>query len=43
LLIAMAEWQPLIPDYEIDTTEPLVEQGWQLGVDELPLRWSRQR
>ncbi len=42
LLIAMEEWHTLIPDYEIDTTEPLVEHGWQLGLDALPLRWSRQ-
>lgn len=41
LLIAMEEWHALIPDYEIDTPEPLVEHGWQLGLDALPLRWSR--
>jgi cytochrome P450 len=43
LLIAMEEWHTLIPDYEIDTAEPLVEHGWQLGLDALPLCWSRQR
>jgi cytochrome P450 len=41
LLIAMEEWHALIPDYEIDTTEPLVEHGWQLGLDSLPLRWRK--
>jgi len=43
LLIAMEEWHALIPDYEIETTEPLVEHGWQLGLDALPLRWSAER
>ena len=42
LLIAMEEWHALIPDYEMDSSEPLVEHGWQLGLDALPLRWSRQ-
>jgi cytochrome P450 len=41
LLIAMEEWHKLIPDYEIDAAQPLVEHGWQLGLDALPLRWSR--
>lgn len=41
LLIAMEEWHALIPDYEIDSTEPLVEHGWQLGLDSLPLRWKQ--
>ena len=40
LLIAMEEWHQLIPDYEIDSAEPLVEHGWQLGLDALPLRWT---
>ncbi|HEX6656441.1 MAG TPA: hypothetical protein VF065_00085 [Ilumatobacter sp.] len=43
VLIATEEWHTLIPDFEIDITEPLVEHGWQLGLDALPLRWSRQR
>ena len=36
----MEEWHALIPDYEIDPAEPLVEHGWQLGLDALPLRWN---
>ena len=40
MLIAMEERHALIPDYEIDATGPLVEHGWQLGLDALPLRWS---
>jgi cytochrome P450 len=41
LLIAMEEWHTLIPDYEIDASVPLVEHGWQLGLDALPLRWTQ--
>jgi len=40
LLIAIEEWHALIPDYELDSPEPLVEHGWQLGLDALPLRWN---
>ncbi len=40
LLIAMEEWHQLIPDYEIDPGVDLVEHGWQLGLDSLPLRWN---
>jgi hypothetical protein len=42
LQIAPEEWHTLIPEYEVDTNEPLVEHGWQLGLDAQPLRWSRQ-
>ena len=38
LLIAMEEWHARIPDYELANDEPLVEHGWQLGLDALPLR-----
>ena len=36
----MQEWHKRIPDYELDAGEPLVEHGWQCGLDNLPLRWS---
>ena len=39
LLIAMEEWHARIPDYELANDAPLVEHGWQLGLDALPLRW----
>jgi cytochrome P450 len=39
LLIAMEEWHARIPDYELANDTPLVEHGWQLGLDALPLRW----
>jgi cytochrome P450 len=40
LLIAMEEWHKQIPDYWVTANEPLVEHGWQLGLDRLPLVWS---
>ncbi len=40
LLIAIEEWHALIPDYELGTGAPLVEHGWQIGLDALPLRWK---
>lgn len=40
LLIAMEEWHKLIPDYEVAPGSALTEHGWQLGLDELPLRWE---
>jgi cytochrome P450 len=40
LLVAMEEWHKRIPDYELDTSEPIVEHGWQCGPDNLPLVWS---
>jgi cytochrome P450 len=40
LLIAMEEWHQRIPDYELATKTPLIEHGWQLGLDSLPLRWK---
>ena len=39
LLVAMEEWHKRIPDYEIDPAEPIVEHGWQCGLDNLPLVW----
>jgi cytochrome P450 len=40
LLIAMEEWHQRIPDYWVASDEPLVEHGWQLGLDRLDLAWS---
>jgi cytochrome P450 len=40
LLIAMEEWHKRIPDYWVASDEPLIEHGWQLGLDRLPLAWS---
>ena len=36
----MEEWHRLIPDYELASDEPIVEHGWQIGLDTLPLRWD---
>ena len=40
LVIAMEEWHRLIPDYELASDEPVVEHGWQIGLDTLHLRWE---
>jgi cytochrome P450 len=40
LLIAMEEWHKRIPDYQLADGQPLVEHGWQCGLDNLPLTWS---
>lgn len=40
LQIALEEWHRLIPDYEIDSSEPLMERGAQLSLLSLPLKWS---
>jgi cytochrome P450 len=40
LTIALEEWHRLIPDYHVDSDEPLIEHGWQLGLDSLPLSWT---
>jgi cytochrome P450 len=39
LLIAMEEWHARIPDYEL-ASDDLVEHGWMIGLDSLPLRWE---
>ena len=39
LQIGLEEWHRLIPDYELDTREPLLERGSQLSLMSLPLRW----
>jgi hypothetical protein len=39
-MTALEEWHRLIPDYHVDSDEPLVEHGWQLGLDSLPLSWT---
>jgi cytochrome P450 len=43
LLIAMEEWHARIPDYELVPDETIIEHGWQLGLDRLPLRWEVSR
>jgi cytochrome P450 len=40
LLIAMEEWHKRIPDYRLDTSDTILEHGWQCGPDNLPLSWS---
>jgi cytochrome P450 len=40
LLIAMEEWHKRIPEYWVAADEPLVEHGWQLGLDRLPIAWT---
>jgi len=40
LLIAMQEWHKRIPDYWLASDAPIVEHGWQCGLDELPLAWT---
>lgn len=39
LLIAMEEWHKRIPDYRVGGGE-VIEHGWQLGLDTLPLSWD---
>jgi cytochrome P450 len=39
LTIALEEWHALIPDSEVAPGAELVEHGWQLGLDDLPLVW----
>jgi len=39
LQIALEEWHKRIPNYVIDTDEPITEHGGQLGINSLPLRW----
>jgi hypothetical protein len=36
----MEEWHKRIPDYRLDTAEPIIEHGWQCGPDNLPLVWT---
>lgn len=38
--VALEEWHRLIPDYEVDSVEPLQERGSQLSLMSLPLKWS---
>ena len=40
LLVAMEEWHKRIPDYELAPGVPIVEHGWQCGLDNLPLVWG---
>ncbi len=40
LVIALNEWHRVIPDYRLDTTQPLVERGSQLTLTTLPLVWD---
>jgi cytochrome P450 len=39
LQIALQEWLRLIPDYQVDSGEPLTERGAQLSLVSLPLTW----
>jgi cytochrome P450 len=39
LLVAMEEWHKRIPEYHLDTAQPITEHGWQCGPDNLPLVW----
>ena len=36
----MEERHKRIPDYELDTTEPIIERGGQCGPETMPLVWS---
>jgi len=40
LATALRVWHELIPEYRIDTDQPLVERGGQLGLEHLPLAWT---
>ena len=39
LQIALEEWHKRIPNYVIDTDQPIIEHGGQLAVKSLPIRW----
>jgi cytochrome P450 len=41
LLIGLTEWHKRIPDYELDPRTPVREHGGQVGLDNLPLIWSK--
>jgi cytochrome P450 len=41
LKIALEEWHRLIPDYRIPSDAHLVETGLTIGLEALPLEWSR--
>jgi hypothetical protein len=38
--VALQEWLRLIPDYQVDPTQPLIERGQELSLVSLPLVWS---
>jgi len=38
--IALRTWHEHIPDYEISTTDPIMERGGQLTIKYLPLTWE---
>jgi cytochrome P450 len=40
LAMVLEEWLPRIPDFTLDTTEPLEERGGQLMLLHVPLRWT---
>lgn len=40
LLVGLTEWHKRIPDYEVDDAIPITEHGGQVGLDNLPLRWT---
>lgn len=39
LVIAIEEWHKVIPNYAIDTEEPILEHGGMRGIISLPIRW----
>jgi len=39
LQVAIEEWHKRIPNYVLDTDEPIIEHGGQLAVKSLPIRW----
>jgi len=39
LRLAIEEWLRLIPEFEVDSDEPLMAKGGQVALLELPLRW----
>ncbi|WP_345418949.1 cytochrome P450 [Pseudonocardia xishanensis] len=43
LQVALEEWLRAIPDFHVDTDEPLVERGAQLSLTSLPLAWPVDR
>ena len=40
LRLALEEWLRLIPEFEVDASEPLLAKGGQVALLELPLVWT---
>jgi cytochrome P450 len=40
LRLALEEWLRVIPEFEVDTAEPLLAKGGQVALLELPLAWT---